>query len=158
MDPYIKSYIQVHVHIDAGQRVWCKNQQLEVHMVGNEKKVVLPIGKITYTFDDLKRAGARVDVVTMKSLAMQGAEGRWRDNIAERRATGLPSNVYIANARSIDYAISKGKVPPTVKYVGRKRDKITEIYDTVDEVVNAMNEEKWRTEFSRGRHAKRRVR
>ena len=155
MDKYVEAFIKVHVHIDAGQRVWCKNEQLQVHVIGGEKKVVLPISKITYTFDQLKRAGARVDVVTMKSLAMQGAEGRWRDNIAERRANGLPSNVYIANARSIDYAISKGNVPPSVKYVGRRRDKITEVYDTVDEVVDAINNEQWRTEFSRGRLSRR---
>jgi hypothetical protein len=156
MDSYIKAFIQVHVHVDAGQRVWCKNEQLEVHMVGNEKKVVLPISKQTFTFDDLKRAGARVDVVTMKMLALQGAEGRWRENIAERRAIGLPSNVYIANARSIEHANKVGKVPPPVRYLGRRRDKMTEVYDTVDEVVDAINEERWRTEFSRGGKARRR--
>lgn len=155
MDSYTQSYIKVHVHIDAGQRVFCKNEQLEVHVIGGEKKVVLPIGKLTYTFDDLKRAGARCDVVTLKSLAMQGAEARWQENIQQRRESGLPSNVYIANARSIEYAIEKGKTPPSLKYVGRKRDKITEVYDTVDEVVNAMAADQWRTEFSRGGKAKR---
>ncbi len=155
MDAYIKAYIQVNVHIDAGGRVWCKNEPLEVHVIGNEKKVVLPIGKITYTFDQLKRAGARCDVVTLKILAQQGAEGRWRDNIAERRKIGLPSNVYVANARTIDLAIKSGKIPPDATYVGRKRDKITEVYATVDEVVDAINLERWRTEFSRGRNVKR---
>lgn len=155
LDSYVAAFIKVHVHIDAGQRVWCKNQQLEVHVIGGEKKVELPVSKILYTFDDLKRAGARVDVVTLKTLAQQGAEGRWAEQIAERRECGLPSNVYVANARSINYAIAHDKTPPDVKYVGRMRDKITEVYDTVDEVVNAMNENKWRTEFSRGRYAKR---
>src|SRR5574337_552424 len=155
MDPYVRAYVQVHVHIDAGQRVWCQNKQLDVILSGGVKKVVLPIGKILYTFDDLKRAGARVDVVTLRSLAKQGAEGRWRENIEERRENGLPSNVYIANARSIQYALDKGKTPPSVKYVGRMGHKITEVDDTVDEVVSAMGEERWRTEFSRGRYAKR---
>ncbi len=158
MDSYTQSFIKVHVHIDAGQRVWCKNEQLEIHLINGEKKVVLPIGKLTYTFDDLKRAGARCDVVTLKTLAQQGAEGRWADEIQERRKTGLPSNVYIANARSIEYAIAKGKTPPSVTYVGRKRDQITETYESVDEVVNAMAKELWRTEFSRGGKAKRKKR
>lgn len=155
MDSYLQAYIQINVHIDAGQRVWCKNEELPVHIVGGEKKVVLPISKQTFTFDDLKRAGARVDVVTLKTLAMQGAEGRWRDNIAERREAGLPSNVYIANARSIQYAIDRGKTPPSVRYVGRKRDQITEVYDTVDQVVNAINNELWRKDFKRGGKARR---
>lgn len=158
VDRYIQAFIKAHVHVDAGQRVWCKGQPLEVHFVGNEQKVVLPISKQTFTFDDLKRLGARVDVVTLKTLAQSGAEGRWRSEIQERRKIGLPSNVYLANARTIQTAIDRGTVPPAAKYVGRKRDKITEVYDTVDEVVAAVNEDRWRTEFSRGRHAKRKVR
>lgn len=154
MDKYVEAFIKVHVHIDAGQRVWCKNEQLEVHEIGGVKKVLLPTGTKTYTFDELKKLGARVDVVTIKSLAMHGAEGRWKENIKERRANGLPSNVYIANARSIDYAIANDKIPPPITYVGRMRGKITEVYATVDEVVDAMGNDKWRTEFSRGGKAR----
>lgn len=157
MDSYTRAFVQVHVHIDAGGRVWCKNEQLEVHVIGGEKKVVLPLGKVTYTFDQLKRMGARCDVVTLRSLAQQGAEGRWRDEIAERRKIGLPSNVYIANARSVEYAIKHDKAPPPLRYVGRKRNQITEVYDTIDEVVEAINMEKWRTEFSRGGRVKRKA-
>ena len=155
-DSYVKAFIKVHVHVDAGQRVWCKNEELTVHVIGGIKKVLLPVSKHMFTFDELKKCEARVDVVTLHSLARQGAEGRWATQIAERRENGLPSNVYIANARSIQYAIEKGKSPPDILYVGRMRDKITENYQTVDEVVNAMNENRWRTEFSRGRYAKRR--
>lgn len=155
MDPYIRAYVQVHVHIDAGQRVWCKNVQLEVIQNGSTKKVCLPTGKILYTFDELKKMGARVDVVTLRSLAKDGAEGRWRENIKERRENGLPSNVYVANARTVQRAIDRGQPPPDVKYVGRMRDKITEVYDTVDQVVEAMGQDNWRKEFSRGRYAKR---
>ena len=154
MDRFTQAYIKTHVHVDAGQRVWCKGVQLDIIMSGNEKKIQLPIGKILYTFEDLKLAGAKVDVVTLKSLALQGAEGRWKDNIQARRESGLPSNVYIANARSIQYALDKGKPAPNIQYVGRRRDQITEVYDTVDQVVQALHEGKWRTEFSRGRHAK----
>lgn len=154
MDPFVKAYIKVHVHVDAGGRVFCKGQEIPVHNVQNVKKVVLPISKILYTFDDLRKAGAKVDVSTLFSLARAGAEGRWRDEIAARKESGLPSNVYIANARSIEYALSKDKTPPPVKYVGRKRDKITEVFDTVDEVVDALDKEAWRTTFSRGRHAR----
>lgn len=155
MDSYLRALVKVHVHVDAGQRVWFKNEQLEVYDVGGVKKIVLPGTKQTLTFDELKRLGARVDVVTMRNLAIQGAEGRWRDEISERRKIGLPSNVYVANARSIQYAQEKGKVPPQSKYVGRRRDQITEVYDTVDEVVQAMAEDRWRTEFTRGRRSRR---
>lgn len=156
MDKFVQAYIKTNVKVDAGQRVWCKGEQLEVHLIGGDKKVVLPISKQTFTFDDLKRAGATVEVVTMKTLAQAGAEGRWREEIQERTERGLPSNVYIANARSIQYAIEKGKTPPSAKYVGRRRRDITEVYDTVDEVVAAMGRGDWRKEFARGGRAKRR--
>lgn len=155
MDRYIQAYIKVNIHIDAGGRVFDKGQPIEVHVINNVKKVVLPISKQTFTFDDLKRAGAKCDVVTLFSLAKAGAEGRWKEQIQERRENNIPQNVYIANARSIQYAIAKGNTPPSVRWVGRQRNQITEVYDTVDEVVTAMAENKWRTEFSRGRFAKR---
>lgn len=157
MDRFVESYIKVNIHIDAGGRVWCKGVQLDVHVIGNEKKVVLPVSKILYTFDDLKRAGCKCDVATLKTLAMAGAEGRWKDEIQERRENNIPQNVYIANARSVQYAIDKGKEPPPIKWIGRKRGQMTEVYDNVDDVVKAMSEGRWRTEFSRGRYAKRKT-
>lgn len=158
MDSYVRAFIKLNVHIDAGARVWCKGKELDVIMSGNVRKVLLPLtnSKILYSFEELKRVGARCDVITLHSLAKMGAEGRWRENIQERRESGLPSNVYIANARSIEYALSKDKTPPPVKYVGRQRKQITEVYDTVDEVVDAMAADLWRTEFKRGGRAKRR--
>jgi len=159
MDRYVEAFIRTHVHVDAGQRVWCKGQQLFPVNEGSVQKFQLPgVSKILYTFEDFKLAGAKVDVVTLRSLAQQGAEGRWKENIEQRRKDGLPSNVYIANARSIEYALSKGKPAPAVKYVGRRRDQITEVYDTVDEVVDAMSRDLWRREFSRGGRAKRKPR
>lgn len=158
MDSYVAAYIKVNVHVDAGQRVWCKNEELEVHLVGSKKVVVLPKETNcmqTFTFDDLKRIGARVDVVTLQSLAKLGAEGRWRDEIEERRKVGLPRNVYIANARSIQYSIDKGRTPPLPEYMGRMSSKMTEKRASVDEVIDDMANDRWRTEFSRGRHAKR---
>lgn len=155
MDPYIRSYVKLNVHVDAGQRVWCKGEELPTVTSGNVRKVKLPISDILFTFDDLKQMGAKVDVVTLFSLAKAGGEGRWRENIEQRKGSGLPSNVYIANARSIEYAIEKGKTPPAVRFVGRVGNRITETYDTVDEVVDAMGKDQWRTEFSRGRHARR---
>jgi hypothetical protein len=157
LDKYLETYIKVHVSIDAGGRVWHKGNELPIIMSGNTKKVVLPISKQLFTFDDIKRCGAKVDVATLFSLAKAGAEGRWKEEIIERRDRGLPSNVYVANARSIQYALDKGNTAPPVKFVGRERSKITEVYDTVDEVVDAMANAKWRTEFSRGRYAKRRT-
>lgn len=154
MDRYIQAYIKVNIHIDAGGRVFDKGKPIEVYVINNVKKIVLPISKQTFTFDDLKRAGAKCDVVTLFSLAKAGAEGRWKEQIQERRENNIPQNVYIANARSIQYAIAKDKTPPSVRWVGRQRNQITEVYDTVDEVVTAMADNKWRTEFSRGRFAK----
>lgn len=156
MDSYTRAYVIEHVHVDAGQRVWCKGVQLKVHRLGSEKKVVLPPesnSKLAYTFDDLKRAGAKVDVVTLKTLAVMGAEGRWKENIEARIEIGLPSNVYVANARTITLALEKGLTPPQATYVGRRRDQITETYETVDEVVNDLALDKFRTVFGRGRNA-----
>jgi hypothetical protein len=157
MDKYTEAYIKVNIHIDAGSRAWCKGKQLEVHMIGGERKVLLPISKILFTFDDLKRAGAKVDVITLKSLAQAGADGRWKENIEQRRQDNIPRNVYVANARTIQLAIDAGKVPPPTRWVGRKKDQITEVRDTVDEVIDDMANDRWRTEFSRGGRAKRKV-
>jgi hypothetical protein len=156
VDKYVQAFIKVNVHIDAGNRVFCKGQELEVHVIGGMRKVVLPVSKQTWTFQQLRDAGAQCEGQTIRTLALAGAEGRWNESIQERRKIGLPSNVYVANARSISLAIEKGKAPPPVRYVGRQRDNITEVRDTVDEVVNDMAEGRWRTEFSRGGRAKRR--
>lgn len=157
MDKYIQAFIRTKVHVDAGRRVWCDGKQLETYTINGVDKVILPVTKQPFTFDDLKRAGARVDVITLPILAQQGAEGRWRENIDQRRKIGLPSNVYVANARSIELAIKRGDIPPRATYVGRKRDKITEVFDNVDDVVKAIAEDRWRTSFSKGRFAKKRA-
>lgn len=155
VDSFIKASIRVHAHIDAGGRAFYKGEQVPVQVIGGVRKVLLPICKTLFTFDELKQLGAKVDVITLKTLAVQGAEGRWRDNIQQRMERNIPSNVYIANARSIEYAISKDKVPPPVKWVGRKGDRMTEVRDTIDEVVDDMANDRWRTTFHRGGKAKR---
>ena len=78
-----------------------KGQQLEVHVSGGVKKVLVPGMGHLLSFDDLKRLGAEVQVMTLFSLAIAGAEGRWRQEIADRKDRGIPSNVYVANARTI---------------------------------------------------------
>lgn len=156
MDKYVEAYIKVNVHIDAGNRAFCKGEELTVHVIGGVRKIVLPISKLTYTFDQLKAAGAKCEAMTVQSLAKSGAEARWREEIENRRKIGLPSNVYVANARTVERALAAGKSPPALRYVGRRWDKITEVRDTVDEVVKDIGEENWRTEFSRGRYAKKR--
>lgn len=155
MDPYLRSFIKLHVHIDAGGRAFCKGEQLDVINSGGIKKVVLPGSKILWSFDDLKRCGAKCDVQTLATLAIAGAEGRWKNEIEERKARGIPSNVYIANARTINKALAEGKIPPEPRWIGRRWDKMTEVYDTVDEVVTAMTNNQWRTEFARGGKARR---
>jgi hypothetical protein len=156
-DKYIQKYIEINVHVDAAQRVFCDGVELTVHVIGGERKIALPphVSKQTFTFDDLKRLGARVDVVSKKTLAIAGAEGRWKENIEARKGAGLPSNVYIANARSIDYALEKGRTPPAATYIGRKRGEMTDVYATVDEVVDAMAEGNWKKNFTRGGRAPR---
>lgn len=155
MDKYVETFIRINIHIDAGNRVFCKGEELPVYVIGGIRKIVLPknISKLTYTFRDLMLAGAKCDGQTVRTLALAGAEGRWKDEIEERRARGLPSNVYVANARSLQLALDKGESPPIVRYVGRHRGKITEVRDTVDEVVADIADGRWRTEFRRGRHA-----
>lgn len=150
MDPYIRSFIKLHVFVDAGNRAFCKGQPLEVHISGGVRKVVLPISKIMWSFDDLKRCGAKVEAQTLQTLALAGAEGRWRDEIEERKARGIPSNVYIANARTINKALAEGRDPPKPRWIGRRWDQMTEVYDTIDEVVDAMSKNQWRTSFARG--------
>lgn len=150
MDPYARAFIKLHVFVDAGNRAFCKGEELEVHNSSGVRKVQLPISKILFTFEDLKRCGARVEAQTLQTLAVAGAEGRWKDEIEERKARGIPSNVYIANARTINKALAEGRDPPAPRWLGRRWDKMTEVYDTIDEVVAAMAKNQWRTEFARG--------
>lgn len=157
MDAYVKAFIKTHVRIDSGGRVFVKDKEIEVHVIGGIKKVVLPVSKILYTFEDIKRAGGECQVITLSSLARAGADGRWKDNIEQRKRDGIPSNVYIANARSINKALADSKIPPQIKWLGRMRDMMTEVYDTIDEVILAMDEGRWKTEFSKGRNAKRKT-
>ena len=154
MDAYLKALIQTHVHIDSGGRCFFKGQEVETHVIGGIRKVLLPGSKVMWTFDDLKRVGAKVDVITLFSLAKAGGEGRWRDEIQDRRERGIPSNVYVANARTINKALAENRVPPQATWIGRIGRRMTEVRDTIDEVLDDMAKDKWRTDFSRGRNAR----
>lgn len=150
MDPYLEAFVQLHVHIDAGNRAFVKGVEVPVHTIGGKRKIELPGSKVLWTFDDLKRIGAKVDVVTLFSLARAGAEGRWRENIEERKNSGLPSNVYVANARTINRAIERGLSPPPATYIGRVGREMTAVHDNVDAVVDDLLNRRWRTTFRRG--------
>lgn len=150
MDVYLKALIQTHVHVDAGGRAFFKGEPLEVHVIGNVKKVHVPGVGHLLTFDELNKLGARVDVITLFSLARAGAEGRWRDEIQERRERGVPSNVYVANARTIERALAAGKHPPDPTWIGRVGRECTEVRATVDEVVDDLKFRRFRKEFRRG--------
>lgn len=150
MDAYLRAFIQLHVRVDAGNRAFVKGEEVKVHVIGGVRKIELPGSKVLWTFDDLKRAGAKVDVVTLFSLAKAGAEGRWRENIEERKGAGLPSNVYIANARTINRAIERGQSPPPATYIGRIGREMTDVHDNVDAVVDDLANRRWRTDFRRG--------
>lgn len=150
MDRYKQALLQAHVHIDAGGRAFFKGQQIDVQVIGGVKKVLVPGLQYLLTFDELKRLGAKVDVITLFSLAKAGAEGRWREEIQQRADRGLPSNVYVANARTIQRALDRGQHPPDPTYLGRQGRECTEAFATVDEVVDAMNNGQWRKTFSRG--------
>lgn len=150
MDSYLRAFVQLHVHIDAGNRAFVKGEEVQVHVIGGKRKIELPGSKVLHTFDDLKRAGAKVEAMTLFSLAKAGAEGRWRDEIQERKGAGLPSNVYVANARTIERAIERGQSPPPATYLGRIGREMTEVRDTVDEVVNDLRDRNFRKTFRRG--------
>lgn len=155
LDSYLRALIRTQVSVDSASRVFLKGSEMEVHTVGGVRKIQLPGTKFLVSIDDLITYGAKVlGARTPKSLALSGAEARWADNRAKREEAGLPCNVYIANARSIEYAMEKGKAPPPQRYIGRRQNRMTEVYDTVEEVVQAMNEGNWRTEFSRGRFSR----
>jgi hypothetical protein len=155
MDAYLRAYVKTRVRVDAGGRVWDGETQLEVVRSGGTKKVQLPNTKYLLTFEDLRKMGARVDVPTVMTLAQAGAEGRWREVIEEREKRGIPSNVYVANARTIQRAIDRGETPPNPTWLGRRGKDMTEVYDTVDEVVAAMTAGRWRQQFARGSRARR---
>ena len=156
LDTYTKALVRTQVSIDSASRVFLKDQQLEIHTVGGVRKVQLPNTKFLISLDDLVANGAKVlGGRTPRSLALDGSEARWADQREARAKAGLPPNVYIANARSIQYALDNHRVPPPVRYIGRRQEKMTEVYDTIDEVVTAMNTGSWRTQFSKGRYARR---
>jgi hypothetical protein len=154
MDHYTKALITTHVRVDAGGRAYFKDQPLEVHVSGGIKKVLVPGLQHLLSFDDLKQLGATVQVQTLFSLAIAGAEGRWRENISERRDRGIPSNVYVANARTIERALAAGKAAPAVTWIGRRGKQCTEVRATIDEVVDDLANNRWRKEFSRGSKAR----
>ena len=150
MDAYLKAFVVTHVHIDSGSRCFVKGEEVPTYVIGGMRKVQLPNSKIMWTFDDLKRAGARVDVITLFSLAKSGGEGRWRDHIEDRRERGIPSNVYIANARTINKALTDGRIPPLPTWIGRVGRQMTAVHDNIDQVLDDMANSCWRANFSRG--------
>jgi hypothetical protein len=153
LDSYLKALLKVHVTIDSASRVFLKGKPMEIHTVNGVRKVQLPGTQFLMTLEDLAANGAKVlGSRTPRTLALYGAEARWAENRANREASGLPMNVYVANARSIEYALANNRVPPVQRYIGRRQNRMTEVYDTVEEVVQAMNEGSWRTKFSRGRY------
>lgn len=149
LDRYTQATIKAKVQIDSASRVFWDGKELEVHNLNGVRKIQLPGTKIMLSLQDLLEYGAKLlGGLTANTLAKRGADARW----ANARKHNLPANVYIANARSIDHAVKTGKVPPPVRYLGRRRDKMTEVYDSIEEVVAAMNEGRWRNpdEYRRG--------
>ena len=150
MDAYLRALIETHVHIDAGSRCFFKGEEIPTVVIGGLRKVQIPGSKIMWTFDDLKRMGAKVDVITLFSLARSGGEGRWREHIEERRERGIPSNVYVANARTINKSLAKGQIPSQPTWIGRMGRKMTVVHDNIDAVLADMAADRWRMDFARG--------
>jgi len=73
VDSWVRASIKIKAHIDAGGRAFYDDKEVEVVIIGGVRKVLLPICKFLFTFDELKQLGARVDVITLKTLAIQGA-------------------------------------------------------------------------------------
>jgi hypothetical protein len=153
LDPYLKVLIRTQVTVDAASRVFLKDKEMTVHTIGGVRKIQLPNTKFLISLDDLVAVGCKVlGARTPRTLALYGAEARWAEQRKNREEAGLPINVYVANARSIQYAIDNGRAPPITRYIGRRQNKMTEVYDTIEEVVTAMNEARWRETFSKGRY------
>jgi hypothetical protein len=156
LDSYLRAVIRTQITVDASSRVFLKDKELPVHTVAGVRKIQLPGTKFLVEIDDLITYGAKqLGNRTPRTLALYGAEARWAEQRAAREAAGMPINVYVANARSIQYAIEHGKAPPATRYIGRRQNKMTEVYDTIEEVVQAMNESRWRDSFARGRFSRR---
>lgn len=167
LDSHTRAVIKVKVRIDAVGRVFFGGkvnekgelegaEELPTHLIGAERKTVLPGKKFPISLADLIEYGAvRIGPYRRPGQHSNGGTKRWADVQAERAEKKIPPNVYIANQRTIDKAVEKGLAPVAPRYIGRRAKQMTEVYDTVDEVVAAMNQGLWKTEFSRGRHAKR---
>ena len=156
LDSYLRTIIRTQVKIDAASRVFLNGKAMVVHTVAGVRKVQLPNTQFLISLEDLALNGASIlGSRTPRNLALYGAEARWAEQRKHREEVGLPINVYVANARSIRYAINHDRPPPVTRYIGRRQDKMTEVYDTIEEVVQAMNESRWRESFRRGRLSRR---
>jgi hypothetical protein len=158
LDKFTVAQLRTHCTVDAASRVFWKGTEMEIHLVGAERKVIIPGTKVVISVNELVTQGAKlVGQRGPQNFRSDGGTTRWIESVKRRNEDGIPPNVYVANARSVQYALDKGNAPPVTRWVGRRQGKVTEVYDTIDEVVKAMNDGLWRTDFARGRHAKRKV-
>lgn len=146
VDTYLRALIRTKITVDSTGTVRLGNELLPIHHgVNGERKVQLPGTQFLIPLQDLLDLGAKqLGGRTPNQLGLQGATARWADRQVARAEQGLPPNVYIANARSIQYAIERGRVPPETTYIGRRQRRMTEVFPTVAEVVEAMNAGNWR--------------
>lgn len=148
LDKWLQAKIKTQCVIDGERVYWGPpNEPIElvVHMHGNEPRVQLPGTKFLISLEDLITHGARMRRrpklltkadVNQHSWAVAGGYARWN-------RTYLPRNVYIANARTMDSAGDRGKPVPPARYIGRTGKYRTAVYDTVDEVVKALEEKRY---------------
>lgn len=148
LDKWTIAKIRTNCVIDGETIYWGpadKPETLVVHVHGNEPRVNIPGTKFLISLEDLVHHGARLrrrpklmtkDDINKHNWAVAGGVARWN-------RTRLPRNVYLANGRSMDYAGDKGKPIPAARYIGRTGRYRTAVFDTVEEVVAALNEKRF---------------
>ena len=140
LDKFVQAQIRTKCKIN-GEAVFWGDLELEVHLIGNQKKIVVPKHKYMLTLEDLIAHGAQIihrpkqltkqEIKHVKSSTLGGIVRWGRDT--------LPTNVYVANKLTIQRAIERDLDVPAEKYIGRIGKYRTAVYPTVEEVLEALN-------------------
>lgn len=144
INKFLQAQIRTKCRINDDSVFW-DDIELEVHIVGNQKKIVVPKHKYMLSLEDLIHFGARVirRPKELTKLEIIHAKNSTLGGIARWNRSSLPTNVYIANKQTIQRAKDYGKDVPDEKYIGRIGKYRTAVYPTVDEVLEALSAKKF---------------
>ena len=141
---FLKAQIRTKCRIN-GDIVFWDNTELEIHIIGHQKKIAVPNHKYMLSLEDLISFGAKVirrpQNLTKKEIIH--AETSTRGGVARWNRCTLPTNVYIANKQTIQRAKDAGKDVPSERYIGRIGKYRTAVYSSVDEVLAAIQNKKF---------------